>query len=326
MAIRAFPALLALVASGLPATAQMLDLPQPSQMTSQHSETLGSFSLPVGAFRDGAIPALQIEGMVEQTAWRIADPALTTLQLLVPLRAQLAQQGFVTLFECETTACGGFDFRYGISVLPEPAMHVDLGDFRFLSARRDGPAGAEHLALLVSHSSGGGYLQISRIGPAAAIGQPIAIATSGTAVPPVVPPVTAPPAAAATAAPADLAGALQGQGFVVLEGLEFATGAATLTQTDLPALRDLAGWLLANPAAQVVLVGHTDASGALQGNIALSRARAQVVRQVLIETLGVPETQVSAEGVGFLSPRATNLTEEGRQKNRRVEAVLTSTR
>ncbi|MBA4325543.1 MAG: OmpA family protein, partial [Rhodobacter sp.] len=36
--------------------------------------------------------------------------------------------------------------------------------------------------------------------------------------------------------------------------------------------------------------------------------------------------RVSADGVGFLAPRATNQTEEGRQKNRRVEVIVTSTR
>jgi outer membrane protein OmpA-like peptidoglycan-associated protein len=40
----------------------------------------------------------------------------------------------------------------------------------------------------------------------------------------------------------------------------------------------------------------------------------------------VDRDRVTAKGVGFLAPRATNQTEEGRQKNRRVEVVVTSTR
>jgi outer membrane protein OmpA-like peptidoglycan-associated protein len=47
---------------------------------------------------------------------------------------------------------------------------------------------------------------------------------------------------------------------------------------------------------------------------------------VLVDTYGADRTRIAAEGVGFLAPRATNQTDEGRQKNRRVEVVVTSTR
>jgi OOP family OmpA-OmpF porin len=76
----------------------------------------------------------------------------------------------------------------------------------------------------------------------------------------------------------------------------------------------------------VVLVGHTDASGGLAGNTALSRARAASVRDRLMAEYAVPAAQITAEGVGYLAPRATNKTEDGRARNRRVEAILTSTR
>jgi OOP family OmpA-OmpF porin len=62
--------------------------------------------------------------------------------------------------------------------------------------------------------------------------------------------------------------------------------------------------------------------GTLENNIALSRARAEAVRQHLVEALGVDPAQVSATGIGYLAPRATNATAAGREANRRVEAVL----
>jgi outer membrane protein OmpA-like peptidoglycan-associated protein len=58
----------------------------------------------------------------------------------------------------------------------------------------------------------------------------------------------------------------------------------------------------------------------------LSERRAEAAAQVLIDRYGVDRDRVTAKGVGFLAPRATNQTEEGRQKNRRVEVVVTSTR
>jgi len=89
-------------------------------------------------------------------------------------------------------------------------------------------------------------------------------------------------------------------------------------------LTTLANYLKAQPNRKIALVGHTDAEGSLQGNIALSRQRARAAMQRLIE-LGVPRAQLEAEGVGYLAPMANNLTEEGRTQNRRVEAILTST-
>ena len=118
---------------------------------------------------------------------------------------------------------------------------------------------------------------------------------------------------------------MEAAGSVVLEGLAFESGKAALTDADAPALADLAAWLKAHPDRSVTLVGHTDASGSLAANVTLSRQRAAAVRQVLLEHYGVPEWQVSAEGVGPLAPRASNDTDDGRAQNRRVEAVFAPT-
>ena len=60
--------------------------------------------------------------------------------------------------------------------------------------------------------------------------------------------------------------------------------------------------------------------------MALSRRRAAEVKHRLEEQFGIEPARIEAQGVGYLVPRASNLTEEGRERNRRVEAVLTSTR
>ncbi len=73
-----------------------------------------------------------------------------------------------------------------------------------------------------------------------------------------------------------------------------------------------------------MLVGHTDAEGALEGNISLSKKRAAAVKARLIDVFGVPEAQIDAQGVGYLVPVASNLTDDGRMMNRRVEAILNS--
>nr|WP_282563323.1 OmpA family protein [Gymnodinialimonas phycosphaerae] len=122
--------------------------------------------------------------------------------------------------------------------------------------------------------------------------------------------------------PTDLIALLTAFGAAPLEDLQFQTGAAELSGERYASLTALAAFLAEDPTRQVVLVGHTDALGSLSGNIALSRARALAVRQFLTEELGVVPTQVEAQGIGFLSPRAPNTTPEGREANRRVEVVL----
>jgi OOP family OmpA-OmpF porin len=70
------------------------------------------------------------------------------------------------------------------------------------------------------------------------------------------------------------------------------------------------------------LVGHSDAVGGLEGNIAISKQRAEAVRQRLISKYGIQKSRITAQGIAFLSPRASNQTPEGREQNRRVEAVV----
>ena len=91
---------------------------------------------------------------------------------------------------------------------------------------------------------------------------------------------------------------------------------------DFPSLASLASFLAADPDRRVVLVGHTDTVGSLERNIELSRARAASVLERMVTLHGIDRTQLSAEGVGYLAPGASNETEAGREANRRVEAVL----
>jgi len=71
----------------------------------------------------------------------------------------------------------------------------------------------------------------------------------------------------------------------------------------------------------VVIVGHSDNQGTLDANLALSQRRAEAVRDALVSR-GVAAERLDARGVGFLAPVASNATEEGRARNRRVELVL----
>ncbi|HEY6840605.1 MAG TPA: OmpA family protein, partial [Chthoniobacterales bacterium] len=67
--------------------------------------------------------------------------------------------------------------------------------------------------------------------------------------------------------------------------------------------------------------GHTDNKGPLDYNLSLSERRANAVVARLSSRYGISADRLVARGLGQLAPVASNDTEEGRSKNRRVEMV-----
>jgi outer membrane protein OmpA-like peptidoglycan-associated protein len=296
--------LAALLLGAAPAAAQMPAPPPGATVVLDETAGPAEHALAEGAWSDEGVPLRRIEGEVARRAWTVEGEA-TTLGLLAPLRDALRHGGWDILLDCADEACGGFDFREAVEVLPPPAMVLDLGDFRYLSAVR----GREGLSLLVSRSGGRGFVQAIHVA-----------SSSGAAARPAAP---TPPPPPATARPSDgaLGDRLDAEGHAVLEGLRFASGSAELGAGGEAALAALADWLRADPARRVAIVGHTDATGALEPNIALSRARARAVADRLVQAHGIARRRVEAHGMGWLAPIASNLTPEGREANRRVEAV-----
>ncbi|HEY6871953.1 MAG TPA: OmpA family protein [Geobacteraceae bacterium] len=76
------------------------------------------------------------------------------------------------------------------------------------------------------------------------------------------------------------------------------------------------------PATTAVIEGHTDDVGADEHNMVLSRKRAESVVNYLVDNFGIDRSRLSAKGYGKTRPIADNRTEEGRQKNRRIEAII----
>jgi outer membrane protein OmpA-like peptidoglycan-associated protein len=324
-------ALGALVALGGPAPALTLAFPDPATETAATADRLASYRLPTGPFDGKVVPTRLAEGAVEAKSWRIEGANQTTLALMRVMRAQVEAQGYKVDYECEARACGGFDFRFATEVLPEPAMHVDLGDFRYIAATK----GEDVVSLIVSRSATAGFVQLTRVTSATSTLPRLQIASNaappqrGPALPvPELPDLTGQSVTLSSANAGDAGGLverLEANGASSLDDLRFATGATELEDGDYASLAALAGWLKASPGRQVALVGHTDTSGGLETNIVISRRRAEQVRSVLLGQYDVPREQVTAEGVGYLSPRASNLTEAGQQANRRVEVVVTKT-
>jgi len=86
-------------------------------------------------------------------------------------------------------------------------------------------------------------------------------------------------------------------------------------------LAKLAGIIQAHPGLNLAIEGHTDNIGGDEGNMKLSQQRADAVRGFLVQ-LGLAQDAVTAVGLGKAEPVADNSTNEGRQKNRRVEIIV----
>ena len=301
-----------LLVAALPAGAQTLQFPGNASLRQEVTSPLDSYAMPVDIWTDGALPTQVVEGELTRQAWRIATSSLTTLQVLRPLREQLRNDGYDILFECQTEACGGFDFRFGVETLAPPAMQVDIGNYRFLAAAREGDEGTAYVSLFVSRTAQAGFVQVTQVLPAA---------TESTAP---LAEATAPPVGQTQEDRSPLASRLDVLGHAVLEDLTFDTGSSQLGQGDFASLAALADYLADRPNRRVALVGHTDAEGSLDGNIALSKRRAGSVLERLVSDYGVSRRQLAAEGMGYLSPVASNLTDAGRTANRRVEVIITS--
>lgn len=105
----------------------------------------------------------------------------------------------------------------------------------------------------------------------------------------------------------------------ILKKVEFATNSARLLPQSFPILDEVLALLKANPDVKKVGVqGHTDNRGGRDLNIRLSQSRAESVMNYLVSK-GIEASRLTATGYAFDKPIDTNDTDEGRQRNRRVE-------
>jgi OOP family OmpA-OmpF porin len=115
--------------------------------------------------------------------------------------------------------------------------------------------------------------------------------------------------------------AIEETGRVSLYSLHFDFDMDTLKPESKPTLDEIARLMAGKPSLNLEIVGHTDAKGTAAYNKDLSERRAGRVVEELTRDYGVAQGRLSASGQGFDAPVASNDTEDGRAKNRRVELV-----
>jgi OOP family OmpA-OmpF porin len=102
--------------------------------------------------------------------------------------------------------------------------------------------------------------------------------------------------------------------------VEFDSDKAVIKKKYHRELKRVADFLKKNPRATATIVGHTDSTGNRQDNIKLSKARANSIREYLIDNFDIRASRIKALGYGPDRPVASNKTSAGRMKNRRVVA------
>jgi outer membrane protein OmpA-like peptidoglycan-associated protein len=292
-----------LIFTALPAAALELNLPVSMQKTTEVQSGADRFKLPMEVWDGSEIPSLKLIGGVTKAAY-ISKTQVSPKKLAAALLPQLIRQEYEVQLQCSDSVCGGFDFRFGLQVLPPPDMYVDLGNFAFISARK---GINQAVWILVSNSLGHTHLQVTTVQPSDRTPLHIIPFTNYRE-------------------PEQLRNALVTLGKFTLSDLIFQAGAANLEGESFATLDALAAYLREFPTHKIILVGHTDSKGPLTDNITLSKKRAYAVQALFTRIYkDIASERVKAEGVGYLSPVSQNETAEGRKHNRRVEVVIWAT-
>ena len=255
----------------------------------------------------GIPPIEWVEGRITTTNYRL-HPEFTTLLAFRNYEAALKKAGFDILFSCQAKNCGPYFSRQLVvgNVLQDfHEMDVynikETSDYWFLSAK------LERENKLPTYIS----VSINRYSPK----YPTEIALDVVEVSKM----------ADNLVLVDknyIAEQLKREGRISLYNIEFDFDSAKIKPESQATLDAITQFLLENTKISLYVVGHTDNKGNYQHNLSLSSARAEAVVSALIKDKKIAAERLLPAGVGPLSPRAVNDSENNMYQNRRVELVL----
>ena len=108
---------------------------------------------------------------------------------------------------------------------------------------------------------------------------------------------------------------------IKLNNIFFERSKATLLEESFPELKRLLEFMIENPSVEIELGGHTDNQGIAKLNFELSKDRVEMVKEYLVQK-GISQKRIETKAYGGTKPVASNLTEETRALNRRVEITI----
>ncbi|MBP1852549.1 OmpA family protein [Rhizobium halophytocola] len=272
------------------------------------NQDYAELTLPLGPYDEGGFQkSRKVEGRLSRIAYAV-PAGKSALEVFRNYEQALQAAGFAVAYQCDRNSCGGFDFASQVvdplldemsgerNVMIDTLMATN-GNVSALTAHLDRPQGAVDLTVLVSQDGNrqaGVLLQIAE-GKAMQGGQ---VAVDAKA----------------------MSEGLATAGHVALYGIRFANDSAELDRSSDETLQQMTALLQQQPDLKVYIVGHTDNTGVIDHNMSLSQQRADAVVDVL-EKAGISAARLAAKGIGPYAPVASNDTDDGRARNRRVELV-----
>lgn len=258
---------------------------------------------PRGAMDDKFAKQQDVEGQVTRTMY-MAPFRSSPLLIYRSYADALTKAGFQTLFSCALSACRGNG--PGLSLVYFWTGHWPLGgnspgdEVRILVAKLARPTGDVYVDVCIFPL----YSDPTRV--IALVDEIETKPMEGGLV---------------TVNAAELSNDISQTGHAAIYGIYFDTGKAEVKPESNATIAEISKLLTSNPTLKLHVVGHTDNVGTLASNMTLSKQRADAVVAALTSKYHVAPSRLDAAGVGPLAPVATNKTDDGRAKNRRVELV-----
>lgn len=251
---------------------------------------------------------LTLEGKVTRITYG-APQGRSALEVFRNYEQALKAADFEVLFSCEKELCDKKDRgrAFNLAAAPKDMFGKMVGqseEQRYLLARLKRDAGDVHVSLYLTSATRIGGPDKNRVFVNLIVVESQPMQTGMVKV----------DAAA-------MAKGLDTEGHIALYEVYFDTDKADLKPESDPALAEIAQLLTTQSALKVLIVGHTDNVGALNYNQSLSERRAKSVVEALVKKHKIAGERLTAVGVGMAAPIASNDSESGRAKNRRVELV-----
>jgi OmpA-OmpF porin, OOP family len=256
----------------------------------------------------------------------IAPPGRSALEVTANFTEALTMKGFEPVFSCTREGCGksfemlkyrwdkpqthvlGKDYEHVRVLTIKDNLFTNLSDIRYSLYKKSVPEGTSYVALYAAvHNGNSNVYQrtlASRAGILVEIVEPRAMERRMMVV-----------------SAAEITGKIATEGKAAFYGILFDFDKAEIKVESEPQLAEMAKFLQMNPSLRVFIIGHTDNMGTLEYNMKLSERRADAVVKSLAGKYRIDPKRMTPRGLASLAPVASNRTDEGRGKNRRVEMV-----
>ncbi len=249
----------------------------------------------------------ELEGKVTRLLYVVPE-GRSSLEVFRNYQNAFRQAGFETIYACSTTACG----RSFLSVvypgnrylrIPSPynrgTLSTNVSDVHYMALQRTAAGKTVYVSVFTAlHNAARTPNALVEIVEMKAMDTGMVRVNADT-----------------------MAERIEATGRIALYGIYFDLNSAEIKPESKAELDEIARLLRQNPSLKLLVVGHTDSQGSHDHNMDLSRRRANAVVNALVSQHGIQAGRLEAAGMGFLAPVASNATEDGRAKNRRVELV-----